>query len=144
MGQYKVGILQWLICRQTILLETEASTHSSCFSVTASILLKAERNKALQKGETYDPSKAFFHEEKPQAGAWMPSQVIDFLIERIDLGQFYIICPDNEVDRETDDIRMTWTMNDIVENRPPLSRWHPEYKEKYIKHVEEQKAKGNH
>lgn len=74
----------------------------------------------------------------------MPSQVVDFLIEKIDLGQFYIICPDNEVDRETDDIRMTWAMNDIVENRPPLSRWHPEYKEKFTKHVEEQKAKGQH
>lgn len=100
--------------------------------VNTSILLKAERAKAHAKGETYDPALAFFHEDKPQAGAWMPSQVIDFLQKELeDEGKFYIICPDNDVDRETDNLRMRWTMNDIVEDRPPLSRWHPDYKEKF-------------
>ena len=42
---------------------------------------------------------------------------------------FYIVCPDNDVDRATDEKRMAWTMGDIIENRPPLSRWHPDWGE---------------
>jgi NAD(P)-dependent dehydrogenase (short-subunit alcohol dehydrogenase family) len=61
--------------------------------VNTSILLKAERAKAIEKGEKYDPSAAFFHEEKPQPGAWMPSQVIDFMQQELDRGLFYLVCP---------------------------------------------------
>jgi NAD(P)-dependent dehydrogenase (short-subunit alcohol dehydrogenase family) len=65
--------------------------------------------------------------EKP-AGAWTPDQVVDFLIERMSAGDFYILCPDNEVTRAMDEKRILWAAGDIVENRPPLSRWHPDYK----------------
>ncbi len=65
--------------------------------------------------------------EKP-AGAWTAGQVADFLIERMSAGDFYILCPDNEVTREDDAKRILWAAGDIVENRPPLSRWHPDYK----------------
>ncbi|GAX23553.1 hypothetical protein FisN_14Hh270 [Fistulifera solaris] len=109
--------------------------------VNTSILLKAERAKAHAKGESYDPAQAFFHETKPQAGAWMPSQVIDFLQQELEEDKFYIVCPDNDVDRETDNLRMIWTMNDIVQDRPPLSRWHPDYKDKFDAFVQEQKQK---
>ena len=64
--------------------------------------------------------------EKP-AGAWTPEQTVDFMIERIDEGEFYILCPDNDVPRELDERRILWAAGDIVENRPPLSRWHPDY-----------------
>lgn len=64
--------------------------------------------------------------EKP-AAAWTGEQVADFMLERMAAGDFYIICPDNDVSRETDNARMTWTMQDITQNRPPLSRWHPDY-----------------
>ena len=64
--------------------------------------------------------------EKPP-GAWTPEQVVDFMLERMGAGDFYIICPDNEVIREIDNARMTWAMQDITQNRPPLSRWHPDY-----------------
>ncbi len=64
--------------------------------------------------------------EKPP-GAWTPEQVVDFMLERMDAGDFYIICPDNEVTREIDNARMTWAMQDLTLNRPPLSRWHPDY-----------------
>ncbi len=64
--------------------------------------------------------------EKPP-GAWTPEQVIDFMLERMDAGDFYIICPDNEVTRPMDNARMTWAMQDLTLNRPPLSRWHPDY-----------------
>ena len=64
--------------------------------------------------------------EKP-AGAWTPEQTVDFMIERIDAGDFYILCPDNDVPRPLDERRILWAAGDIVENRPALSRWHPDY-----------------
>lgn len=65
--------------------------------------------------------------EKP-AGAWNADQVVAFLFERMSAGDFYILCPDNEVTREMDEKRILWAAGDIVENRQPLSRWRPEYK----------------
>ena len=103
--------------------------------VNTSIMLKAERKKALDQGLTFDPSTVFFHEDKPASGAWMPSQVIDFMIQEIDKGRFYVMCPDNDVDRQTDNLRMAWTMQDIVEDRPPLSRWHPDHKENFEQYL---------
>jgi NAD(P)-dependent dehydrogenase (short-subunit alcohol dehydrogenase family) len=64
--------------------------------------------------------------EKPP-GAWTPEQVVEFMLERTAAGDFYVICPDNEVTREIDNARMTWAMQDLTQNRPPLSRWHPDY-----------------
>jgi NAD(P)-dependent dehydrogenase (short-subunit alcohol dehydrogenase family) len=64
--------------------------------------------------------------EKPP-GAWTPEQVVDFMLERMDAGDFNILCPDNEVTRAMDNARMTWAMQDLTLNRPPLSRWHPDY-----------------
>src|ERR1700761_2086611 len=37
--------------------------------------------------------------EKP-AAAWTPEQVVDFMAARMGAGDFYIICPDNDVTRE--------------------------------------------
>jgi len=65
--------------------------------------------------------------EKP-AGAWTPDQVVDMLISGMNRGDFYILCPDNEVTREIDNRRILWAAQDITENRPPLSRWHADYK----------------
>ncbi|WP_341318775.1 SDR family NAD(P)-dependent oxidoreductase [Paraburkholderia sp. IMGN_8] len=64
--------------------------------------------------------------EKPVA-AWTPEQTVDFMFERLDAGDFYILCPDNDVPRSLDELRILWAAGDIVENRPPLSRWHPDY-----------------
>lgn len=64
--------------------------------------------------------------DKPDA-AWTPEQTVDFMLQRIAAGDFYILCPDNDVPRELDERRMLWAAGDIVENRPPLSRWHPDY-----------------
>lgn len=103
--------------------------------VNTSILLKTERAKAASNGESFDPSKVFFHEDKPHDGAWNPNQVIDLMISELDAGRFYILCPDNEVDRETDNLRILWSAQDITENRPPLSRWHPGFKEHFTSYL---------
>jgi len=68
--------------------------------------------------------------EKPD-GAWWPDQAIDMLLERMGAGDFYIVCPDNEVTSEIDAKRIAWAAGDITENRPPLSRWHPDYKDAF-------------
>jgi len=65
--------------------------------------------------------------DKPEA-AWSADQVAGFALESIGRGDFYILCPDNDVDRATDEKRMRWAMDDIIANRPALSRWHPDYK----------------
>lgn len=64
--------------------------------------------------------------EKPPA-AWTAEQTVDFMVGRIEAGDFYILCPDNDVPRSLDERRILWAAGDIVENRPPLSRWHPDY-----------------
>jgi len=109
--------------------------------VNTSIVKKTIRYKALAAGEAFDESSVPFHEEKPAEGAWMPPQVVDFMIEELDKGRFYIICPDNDVNRETDNLRMAWTMQDITKDRPPLSRWHPDFKEDFGLFLEANKSK---
>ena len=68
--------------------------------------------------------------EKP-TGAWTPEQTVEFLFQSLERGDFYILCPDNDVSRELDEKRMAWAIGDIIENRPPLSRWHPDYTESF-------------
>jgi NAD(P)-dependent dehydrogenase (short-subunit alcohol dehydrogenase family) len=84
----------------------------------------------LVPGSTFTGMTSRGRAEKP-AGSWLPEQVIDFMLERLAAGDFYILCPDNEVTREMDNARMEWAMADLIENRPPLSRWHPDYKDAF-------------
>jgi hypothetical protein len=46
-------------------------------------------------------------------------------------GDFYILCPDNDVTRQMDERRMQWAIDDIIRNRPALSRWHPDWKAEF-------------
>jgi NAD(P)-dependent dehydrogenase (short-subunit alcohol dehydrogenase family) len=64
--------------------------------------------------------------EKP-AGAWTAEQVIDEMLAGIAAAMFYIICPDNDVTAAMDRKRIRWAAEDLIENRPPLSRWDPNY-----------------
>jgi NAD(P)-dependent dehydrogenase (short-subunit alcohol dehydrogenase family) len=66
-------------------------------------------------------------------GAWLPDQVVDVLLGALGRGDFYILCQDNEVTAEMDARRILWAAGDIVENRPPLSRWHPDYADAFVK-----------
>ncbi|MBV7395449.1 SDR family NAD(P)-dependent oxidoreductase [Mameliella sediminis] len=77
-------------------------------------------------GFVYTPLTARGRSEKP-ADAWTPEQVVEFLLQSLTRDDFYILCPDNDVDRATDEKRILWAAQDITENRPPLSRWHPDY-----------------
>jgi NAD(P)-dependent dehydrogenase (short-subunit alcohol dehydrogenase family) len=77
-------------------------------------------------GFTYTGMIASFMPEKP-AAAWTSEQTVDHLLTRMAAGDFYILCPDNDVTPGRDRRRVTWALGDILENRPALSRWHPDY-----------------
>ncbi len=72
--------------------------------------------------------------EKP-AGAWTPDETVDFMLSALNAGTFYILCPDGETSRALDERRMAWAIGDIIDNRPPLSRWHPDWAEAFKKSV---------
>src|SRR3954452_24056698 len=77
-------------------------------------------------GFVFTPLTAHGRVDKPQ-GAWTPEQTVDFMITRIEAGDFYVLCPDNDVPSSPDGPRLLWAQGDILETPPPLSRWHPDY-----------------
>lgn len=77
-------------------------------------------------GFVFTPLTAHGRVEKP-AGAWTPEETVEFMLHSVARGDFYILCPDNEVTRDLDAKRILWAAGDIAENRPPLSRWHPDF-----------------
>jgi NAD(P)-dependent dehydrogenase (short-subunit alcohol dehydrogenase family) len=72
--------------------------------------------------------------EKPP-GAWTPEQTVEFMLSALNAGTFYILCPDGETTRALDERRMAWAIGDVIENRPPLSRWHKDYADAFKKSV---------
>ncbi len=86
----------------------------------------------LIPGSTFTGMTSRGRAEKPP-GAWIPGLVVDMLIAGMNRGDFYILCPDNDVTREIDNRRILWAAQDITENRPALSRWHPDYAEAFAR-----------
>lgn len=76
--------------------------------------------------------------EKP-AGAWTAEQTVEYGFNKFLKGNdaFYAICPDNDVSEDLDKARMEWTGQDIPQDRPPLSRWHPEWADKHKAFVDQ-------
>ncbi|MBA4790843.1 MAG: SDR family NAD(P)-dependent oxidoreductase [Rhizobiales bacterium] len=85
-------------------------------------------------GFVFTPLAAQGRTEKP-AGAWTAEETVDFMLGRVDAGDFYVLCPDNDVTRETDEKRMLWAAGDVARNRPPLSRWHPDHREAFAAYL---------
>jgi NAD(P)-dependent dehydrogenase (short-subunit alcohol dehydrogenase family) len=84
----------------------------------------------LIPGYTFTGMTAANTPEKP-AGAWSAEQVVGFMLNGIAAGDFYLLCPDNETSPEQDRKRILWSVGDLVENRPALSRWHPDWKDRF-------------
>ncbi len=80
----------------------------------------------LIPGSTFTGMTSRGRTEKP-SGSWVPDQVVEMLIDGMTRGDFYILCPDNDVTRDIDNRRILWAAQDITENRPALSRWHADY-----------------
>jgi len=77
--------------------------------------------------------------EKPPA-AWTPEQVVDVLVAGLHARDFYLLCPDNETPRAIDALRIQWAAGDIIENRPALSRWHPDHEAAFRAFLEKGKT----
>jgi len=84
----------------------------------------------LIPGFTYTGNAARRTPSRP-AAAWSAEQVAERLIQGLERNEFYILCQDNETTRDQDERRILWAAGDLVENRPALSRWHPDYKEAF-------------
>jgi NAD(P)-dependent dehydrogenase (short-subunit alcohol dehydrogenase family) len=93
----------------------------------------------LIPGFVFTPLASGGRTEKP-AGAWTAEQTVAFMMTSLAKGDFYILCPDNDVPRELDEKRIYWAAHDIIENRPPLSRWHKDYGEAFKAFLEKGKA----
>jgi hypothetical protein len=75
--------------------------------------------------------------EEKSARAWTALETVEFMLERVRTGDFYILVPDNETRREVDHMRILWGAGDIVEGRPALSRWHQSYKSMFEEYIKE-------
>lgn len=87
----------------------------------------------LVPGYTYTPMNfpdARPEDSKPEA-PWSAEQMVDYFMARLLNGDFYILCPDNEVTPAMEAKRIRWAAEDMILNRPALSRWHSDYKEDF-------------
>lgn len=64
---------------------------------------------------------------------WTAQQLLDYFMGRFMNEDFYILCPDNAVTSKTDAKRIQWAADDLIKNRPALSRWNPEWKEQFAR-----------
>lgn len=116
----KAGVKVFTEALQHELRNTEGA------NISAHLLIPGFVFTALTKGD---------RTEKPDA-AWTSAQTVDFMLESLERGDFYILCPDNDVPRALDERRMAWAIGDVIENRPPLSRWHKDFSAKFTAFVE--------
>jgi NAD(P)-dependent dehydrogenase (short-subunit alcohol dehydrogenase family) len=68
-------------------------------------------------------------------GAWTAQQVVERMVAGVAAGDFYIICPDNQVSSELDAARILWGAQDMTENRPALSRWDPAWDARFKAYI---------
>ncbi len=123
------GETAYNVSKAGVKVVTEALAHElrnveGC-QVTAHLLIPGFTFTTLTRGD---------RTEKP-AGAWTAEEVVDFMLPKMAAGDFYILCPDNDVSREMDEKRMRWAMDDVVLNRPALSRWHPDFKDAFARYM---------
>lgn len=71
---------------------------------------------------------------KPEA-PWTADQVAERMVESMARGEFYLFCEDNEVTRDLDQRRIQWSADDLIQNRPALSRWHPAYADQFAAYI---------
>jgi len=87
-------------------------------------------NAAKQFVREYDLDKIKLGEHMPgnkPPGAWTADETADFVLRKLREGSFYLTQPeaDEPPDGRKTQLRMMWSMNDVLQDRPPMSRWEP-------------------
>ena len=114
-------------------LEHELRNTPGC-NVKAFLLIPGWTNtsialKAQKRLGTFDPASPPFSEANPAASAWSSDDVAGRMFDAVEDGKpFYVVCPDGEMSNARFRGCVRWNSDDIVYNRPPLSRWTPEHK----------------
>lgn len=90
----------------------------------------------LIPGFVYTGMIARFLPDMPPT-AWTSEQTVDFMMRSLERGDFYILCPDNETPRNVDEKRIQWNADDIIRNRPALSRWHPDFEKAFADYMKD-------
>ena len=88
-------------------------------------------------GESIQKLNKAYEDIRAQVGQVIvgQDQVIDHLLAGLQRNYFYIICPDNDTPPELDARRIQWSADDLIQNRPALSRWHPDFSGAYAAFV---------
>jgi len=115
------GNIAYNISKAGVLAYTESLTHA--FRGIKDCKLSAH---LLVPGFVYTGMIAKFIPEKPPFAA-TSEETVAFMVEALKQDSFYILCPDNETTREMDEKRIQWTAEDMIKDRPALSRWDPEF-----------------
>ncbi|MEM0986842.1 MAG: SDR family NAD(P)-dependent oxidoreductase [Pseudomonadota bacterium] len=124
-GNYAYNLSKAGVLAYTESLAHAFRTENGC-QLTAHLLIPAF---------VYTPMVARFIPEKPPFAA-TAEETVAFMLDRLKDGDFYILCPDNETPRALDEKRIQWTADDLIKNRPALSRWHPDYEAEYKAFIE--------
>ena len=119
------GNYAYNLSKASVVAYTEALSHA--FITTEDCKIKSH---LLIPAFVYTPMISAFIPEKPEFAA-TTEETVDYFMEALKRGEFYILCPDNETNREIDEKRIQWAADDIIKNRPAMSRWHPDYQEEF-------------
>lgn len=119
------GNYAYNLSKASVVAYTEALSHA--FITTKNCKIKSH---LLIPAFVYTPMISAFIPEKPDFAA-TTEETVDYFMEALKRDEFYILCPDNETNREMDEKRIQWAADDIIKNRPAMSRWHPDYQEEF-------------
>ena len=119
------GNYAYNLSKASVVAYTEALSHA--FITTENCKIKSH---LLIPAFVYTPMISAFIPEKPDFAA-TTEETVDYFLEALKRDEFYILCPDNETNREMDEKRIQWAADDIIKNRPAMSRWHPDYQEEF-------------
>ena len=119
------GNYAYNLSKASVVAYTEALSHA--FITTENCRIKSH---LLIPAFVYTPMISAFIPEKPEFAA-TTEETVDYFMEALKRDEFYILCPDNETNREIDEKRIQWAADDIIKNRPAMSRWHPDYQEEF-------------
>lgn len=119
------GNIAYNISKASILAYTESLAHA--FRGIEDCNISAH---LLVPGFVYTGMIAKFIPEKPPFAA-TAKETVAYMVDALKQESFYILCPDNETTREMDEKRIQWTADDMIKDRPALSRWHPEFEDAF-------------